>query len=157
MIFGGINSIVKIGQVAAQTPTVGIGSGVVAVAAIVAVGFLCIFNDASTQKRRKRYIAEGSDEQKAQHPAMTAFHTAQCNDNRAKGTDEEQPLFAAEMIAVARDLARRVMQGTAHIAELFSMLETLQRMGIDVHGLFAFGSAFIAEMPEEDYEAKATA
>lgn len=153
MIFGGINSIVKIGQVAAQVP----GSGVVAVAAIVAVGFLCIFNDASTQKRRKRYIAEGSDEQKAQHPAMTAFHTAQCNDNRSKGTDGEQPLFAAEMIAVARDLARRVMQGTAHIAELLSMLDTMQRMGIDVRGLFAFGTMSVAEQLAEEYEAQATA
>ena len=53
-----------------------------------------------------------------------------------------QPALAAEMIALLKELARRVMEGTAPVGELMSMVDTVQRMGIDVMDFMAVGPAF---------------
>ncbi len=132
MITTGIQNIVHIAQAASQGH-----SGVVAVAAAAALGFLFIFNGASGQKRENRHDFEETDTE--------AFHTA-CAEACRKPV---QPFCADELIAIAKDLARRVMNGTAPVSELLAMLDTLQRLGIEVHGLFAFGSAFLALKMEE--------
>lgn len=133
----------------ATAPATGmVAAGAMAVAAAVAVGFLFIFNEASYQKRAQR-LAFTQYAPKTQ--AASAFHTALVNDNRVQvEIKADAPVFAGEMLAVVRDLAARVMNGTADIAELLSMLETLQGMGIDVQGLFGFlGPVMAAEMAEE--------
>lgn len=56
--------------------------------------------------------------------------------------NEVQPGLAAEMIALLRELARRVMEGAAPVSELMSMVEAVQRMGIDVMDFMAVGPAF---------------
>lgn len=146
MITGKINSIIYVGAQAASSGQV--VAGAVGVAAAVAVGFLFIFNEASYQKRALRQTTGYRFGDDQPHPACTAFHTAATNDNRltvsVKSPGKDQPLFAGEMIAVARALARRVMEGTAHIAELLSMMDELQRMGISIQGLFSFGAALLA-------------
>lgn len=55
---------------------------------------------------------------------------------------EVTPSLAAEMVAVLRELARRVMEGTAPVGELMSMVETVQRMGIDVMDCMVVPGAF---------------
>lgn len=140
MITTGIQNIVHIAQAASQGH-----SGVVAIAAAAALGFLFIFNEASEQKRQNRLNLDetGAD----------AFHTA-CAEACRKPA---QPFCADELIAIAKDLARRVMNGTAPVSELLAMLDTLQRLGIEVHGLFAFGSAFLAMKMEEAAECERAA
>ncbi len=133
----------------ATAPATGmVAAGAMAVAAAVAVGFLFIFNEASYQKRAQR-MAFTQYAPKTQ--AASAFHTALVNDNGVRVEIKAgEPGFAGEMLAVVRDLAARVMTGTADIAELLSMLETLQGMGIDVQGLFGFlGPVMAADMTEE--------
>jgi len=53
-----------------------------------------------------------------------------------------QPAMAEEMIALLKELARRVMEGSAPVAELMSMIDTVQRMGIDVMDVMAMGPLF---------------
>ncbi len=133
----------------ATAPATGmLAAGAMAVAAAVAVGFLFIFNEASYQKRAQRMAF--TQYAPKTHTA-SAFHTALVNDNGVRVEIKAgEPVFAGEMLAVVRDLAARVMTGTADIAELLSMLDTLQRMGIDVQGLFGFlAPVMAAEMTEE--------
>lgn len=133
----------------ATAPATGmVAAGAMAMAAAVAVGFLFIFNEASYQKRAQRLHFT---QYAPKTHAASAFHTALVNDNGVRvEIKAEAPVFAGEMLAVVRDLAARVMTGTADIAELLSMLETLQRMGLDVQGLFSFMAPVMApEMTEE--------
>ena len=133
----------------ATAPATGmVAAGAMAVAAAVAVGFLFIFNEASYQKRAQRL---NFTQYAPKTHAASAFHTALVNDNGVRvEIKAEAPVFAGEMLAVVRDLAARVMTGKADIAELLSMLDTLQRMGIDVQGLFSFLAPQTAmEMTEE--------
>jgi hypothetical protein len=53
-----------------------------------------------------------------------------------------QPALAAEMIQLLKELARRVMEGAAPVGELMAMIDTVQRMGIDVMDFMAMGPAF---------------
>lgn len=133
----------------ATAPATGmVAAGAMAVAAAVAVGFLFIFNEASYQKRAQRL---SFTQYAPRTHAASAFHTALVNDNKVKvEIKADAPVFAGEMLAVVRDLASRVMTGTADIAELLSMMDTLQRMGIDVQGLFSLMTPVLAaEMTEE--------
>ncbi len=133
----------------ATAPATGmVAAGAMAVAAAVAVGFLFIFNEASYQKRAQRL---NFTQYAPKTHAASAFHTALVNDNGVRvEIKADAPVFAAEMLAVVRDLAARVMTGAADLAELLSMLETLQRMGIDVQGLFGFLAPVTApEMTDE--------
>ena len=120
-------------------PTVRMKSGI---AAAVALGFFMIFNEASYQKQELRRVnADYQPRDGKPHQMACAFHTAQIDDNwmtaKVKSGDGEEPSFADEMTAVVKDLARRVVAGEAHVSDLMSMLESLEKMGIDVHGLFS--------------------
>lgn len=53
-----------------------------------------------------------------------------------------QPALAAEMMQLLKELARRVMEGAAPVGELMAMIDTVQRMGIDVMDFMAMGPAF---------------
>ena len=138
MLAGGINSIFYS------------HTGTLAVAAAVALGFLYIFNGASDQKRKNR-LNYHEKETGEHHPAASAFHTA-CEPKTAT----ERELYAAELLAVARDVARRVMNGTAPLSELMTLLETLQRLGVDVQGLFSAAAAH-ASVEDEELEIQAAA
>ena len=120
-------------------PTVRRKSGI---AAAVALGFLMIFNEASYQKQAVRRVNEEYQPRDGRaHQMACAFHTAQIDDNwmaaKVKSGGGQEPLFADEMIAVVKDLAHRVVEGEAHVSDLISMLESLEKMGIDVNGLFS--------------------
>lgn len=120
-------------------PTVRARSGL---SAAIAVGFLMIFNEASYQKQALRRVsAEYQPRDGRPHDMACAFHTAQIDDNwmaaKVKTGGGQEPLFADEMIAVVKDLAHRVVEGEAHVSDLMSMLESLEKMGIDVDGLFS--------------------
>jgi len=152
MIKGSITSFVS---ASAHLSTGTLAVGGIAVIAAVAVGFLFMFNEASYQRGAQRRATSGvMPEQKAAPKAVEAtglstvvsFEKEQC---------EQQPAFAGELIAVVKDLAQRVMMGQAPVAELISMLDMMEKMGIKVKGMFNIGSSFLAPKNTEEATAKA--
>ncbi len=152
MIKSSITSfIATAGSHAAQNSVV---FGSMAVVAAVAVGFLFMFNEAAYQggvQRRSQLgvmpetkFANKTSADTAVAPAMNFLAAA-----------DEQPAFAGELIAVAKDLAVRVLSGKAPVAELIAMLDMLERMGVKVKGLFNIGSAFYTPKFEAELDAKA--
>lgn len=147
MIKGSITSFAAAG---AHISTGALAAGGLAVVAAVAVGFLFMFNEAAHQRGVMRRL-EGASFPKADKQAVAEAATGLATVvSFEKEQGEQVPAFAGELIAVVKDLARRVMTGQAPVAELIAMLDALEKMGIKVKGMFNISTGFMAPKLVDD-------
>jgi len=152
MIKGSITSFAAAG---AHISTGALAAGGMAVVAAVAVGFLFMFNEAAHQRGAMRRLEGASFPKAEKQPVVEAATGLSTVVSFEKEQAEQVPAFAGELIAVVKDLARRVMLGQAPVAELISMLDVLEKMGIRVKGMFNISTSFMAPKLTEEAAQKA--